>query len=178
MILPNVKTELRGSHGRWEQGRKALRDLLEKRIAPYDLSQVIHTDALEFALDYCGGHVRQFILFIREASVIAKAPPISLEAMEDAVTDSVPSISMGMKAGDWNLLAELELSDDQNWESDKEERRDLLERLCVLEYINGESAKSKFNSKAPWSAVHPIIRELDPFKLAVEVLKNERSVPK
>lgn len=175
MILPNVKTEIRGGHKKWEEGRKALRDLLVKRLAPYDLTQVIHKDALDFALDYCGGHVRQFILFIRDASVISKKAPISLEAMEEAVTDSVPSISMGMKAGDWKLLAELELSDDQHWESDTEERRDLLERLCVLEYINGESARSKFNAKAPWSAVHPIIRELDPFKQTVEVLKNERS---
>ena len=178
LILPNVKTEVRGNHEKWEGGRKALEALLLKRMIPYDLSQIVDRDALDFALDYCGGHVRQFILFIRDASVIAKSAPISLEAMEEAVIDSVPSFSLGMNAGDWKLLAGLELSDDQKWDSDTEEERDLLERLCVLEYINGETSRSKFNAKAPWSAVHPIIRELDPFKQAVEVIKNERSAVK
>ncbi|MCW3055331.1 MAG: hypothetical protein JWN14_4501, partial [Chthonomonadales bacterium] len=60
-----------------------------------------------------------------------------------------------------------ERSEDQSWDNNDPERRQLLEMLCVLEYMNGDRAQDRFNKAMPWYAVHPIVRELNPFKHAV-----------
>ena len=80
-----------------------------------------------------------------------------------------------MREEEWTLLAELELSDDQTWDSNQLVNRSLLERLCVLEYLNGEDTPDSFNSMEPWYAVFPVVRELAQFKSAVKELKSSRS---
>ena len=172
VVLSNVKTEERTSHAPWQPGREALRELLEKRIHPLRLEQVFDTDSLEFILTYCGGHTRQYLNFVREATLYTDTTPISLQAAQRAVTQAVPFFSTEMDDSDWKLLAELEHNGKQRWNTKTPERRLLMDRLCVLEYINGDRAQDMFNKAMPWYAVHPIARELDPFREALDALQQ------
>jgi len=175
IVLSNVKTEGRGTHHPWEPGRIALRELLQKRIDPYRLEQVFDTDALEFILTYCGGHIRQFMNFVRRSTLYTNSIPIPMDAAQDAVARAVPSFSTEMSKEDWRLLAELECDTMQQWDTKTQERRTLMDRLCVLEYVNGDRRQNMFNKATPWYAVHPIVRELDIFQSAVEAQRQVKS---
>jgi len=175
IVLSNVKTEGRGTHHPWEPGRIALRELLQKRIDPYRLEQVFDTDALEFILTYCGGHIRQFMNFVRRSTLYTNSIPIPMDAAQDAVARAVPSFSTEMSKEDWRLLAELECDTMQQWDTKTPERRTLMDRLCVLEYVNGDRRQNMFNKATPWYAVHPIVRELDIFHSAVEAQRQVKS---
>ncbi len=172
VVLSNVKTEERTSHAPWQPGREALRELLAKRVHPLRLEQVFDEDALAFILTYCGGHARQYLNFARESTLYTDTTPISLQAVQRAVTQSVPFFSTEMDDNDWKLLAELEHNGKQRWNTKTPERRLLMDRLCVLEYINGDRAQDMFNKAMPWYAVHPIARELDPFREALDALQQ------
>lgn len=166
LVLPNVKVETRGTHAPWELGRQALRDLLLERCLPYTLDQCIDKEALNFIITYCGGHLRHFFQFIRQATVYSGTAPISLDAAERAVYHAVPTFSNGAEAK-WDLLAQLETDPKQRWDTQDEAKRKLMEQVFVLEYLNGDAATKRFNKIKPWYAVHPIARELEEFQEAV-----------
>ena len=171
-VLSNVKVEERSSHAPWEPGRKALSELLSERCSPFEIKQCFKQDALDFLLRYSAGHVRQFLRFVRESTLHTEEAPISLKAAQAAVYKSVPSYSVGVSPEKWKMLAELEISDNQGWDTENGEKLNLMENLFVLEYINGDSAQSGFQKAKPWYSVHPIARELDDFTDAVKAAKK------
>lgn len=172
IVLSNVKVEERGTHKAWEKGRKALRELLSERCHPYTVAQCFDADALDYMLTYCGGHVRQFLNFARESTLYTKTVPIPLTAVEKAVRKAVPSYSVGVSDAAWESLAALETSHNQYWDTDDEAKRRLMERLFVLEYVNGEVTNEEFDESEPWYAVHPIARKLKRFEDAVKPLRR------
>ena len=165
-VLPNVKTEIRGTHEPSQVGRERLRTMLARRVHPYPLEQIFETDALEFLLQYCGGHLRQLLGFVREAALYAKATPVPREAAIRAVQQAVPGYSTSIRNDQWPLLAALDLAPRQTWNNHDTLHRELLDNLSVLEYINGGSGDGPFKSATPWYAVHPIVRELEDFQTA------------
>ena len=171
-ILPNVKTFTRENHLRFQPGRDKLIEMLLKRAKSQNIREVIDKDALDFLLDYCGGHVRQFMTFIRQTTRETKTTPIGIEAAEKAIQNSVTMYSTTIRTSQWPLLAQLERSVDKTWDSNDLDRRVLLENLCVLEYMNGGENESIFEAAEPWYAVHPIVRELRQFKSAVKDLQQ------
>ena len=174
-VLPNVKVETRLTQKPWAKGRDKLTKLLNLRVPDHSIDEIFTPEALNFLLKYSGGHVRQLMGFAREAASFAKSTPIPFEAAQKAVFQIVPLYSTSIREEEWPLLAALELSNDQTWDSNQPVNRSLLERLCVLEYLNGEDAPSNFNSMEPWYAVFPVVRELAQFKNAVKELKSNRS---
>ncbi|HLK60819.1 MAG TPA: hypothetical protein VKU00_29920 [Chthonomonadaceae bacterium] len=170
-VLPNVKTETRSNHARWKPGRDKLIELLRCRALPYGIDNVLTSEAVEYLLDYCGGHVRQLMRFVRQARLRATQAPIDLNAARQAVAQSVQEFA-SIRPNQWVLLAELEASEEQYWDNNEEDHRQLLDMLCVLEYMNGDPTQDILNQYMPWYAVHPIIRELNQFKHAVANIKK------
>ena len=165
-VLPNVKVEERQTHQPWQKGRDRLCEVVAQRLRPYETSQAIETDALELILTFCGGHIRQFMMMIREASLQVEVAPIDVEAAQKAIGSQVPIYTAGARKGEWDLLAELELSDGGEWQAEEESKGRLLQQQYVLEYVNGAENQTFLEKTAPWYAVHPIVRELAKFKQA------------
>ena len=165
-VLPNVKTEERQSHKSWQPGKDKLKEVFQQRLGTFEQKQAIETEALDLILTYCGGHIRQFMMMIREASLQMDDAPITLKAAEKAIGRLVPAFTTGIKEGEWDRLAELELSDGGEWNADDKSKGRLLQQQYVLEYVNGAENDTFLEKTDPWYAVHPIVRELTKFKQA------------
>ncbi len=174
-ILPNVKTEGREGHEPFDKGRAKLTEMLLKRAKKTPIDDVITPEGLKFLLDYCGGHVRQFMIFVRQATLETNVTPIDLKSAEKAVQKSVTMYSTTIKTEQWEMLAELDLSESKSWDNNDPARRELLENLCVLEYMNGGENETIFEAAEPWYAVHPIVRELRLFKTARAAREQKKS---
>ncbi|MCW3052055.1 MAG: hypothetical protein JWN14_1225, partial [Chthonomonadales bacterium] len=109
-VLPNVKTETRGAHAKGEPGRHCLIELLKLRTSHHSFDQVFTPEAVDFLLDYCGGHVRQLMRSVRQACLRVEHAPITLDAAEQAVAQSVHEYS-SIRPHQWQLMAELERSE-------------------------------------------------------------------
>ncbi|HJW92428.1 MAG TPA: hypothetical protein VJ901_02315 [Thermoanaerobaculia bacterium] len=87
-IVPSVKVAER-NHEPFKPGRDALRKLVERRVKPSSLGAIFHEDALEFMLDYCGGHVRHLMIFARSAVAYADELPVDLAAAKQALKQMI-----------------------------------------------------------------------------------------
>lgn len=177
-VLPAIKTEQRGSHAIYVHGQERLKEILAKRIPPgVELTDVFTPDALDFIVGNSGGHVRNLLRFARESvSYGDNQLPISIRAAYRSIGKQVSLFTMIMRPDDWNRVAELEASTQQTWDSQDAAKARLLEQLAVLEYVNGGN-EDPFNETAPWYAVNPIVRQMNPFKDALQTLKNRGDIP-
>lgn len=174
-VLPMIKVAERQTHERFNTGWRTLEELVQRRAGNAPWESIIDRDALEFLIRYSGGHVRYLMMFLRNATALTDTAPITLKAAERAIGDTV-SLFSRMPLRYWKVLAALELSEGQQIEIENNDVKDMLMQLMILEYRNGEVGADAFNHNAPWYAVHPIIRELLPFKAAVEELKKKGKV--
>ena len=173
-VLPMVKTEQRtNNHLPYGPGREKLTQLLQKRMPPgVALANVISDDGLSELLYYSGGHIRSLLRFMREAALQAnKILPISVKAAQKAIKGNVGVLAGGLNGTDYELLAQLEFGDSQEWDNSGERHKELLEQSYVYEYVNGGD-EDFLNEAAQWYAVNPIVRGLNPFKRALERLKT------
>lgn len=178
-VLPMIKTEQRGhAHLPFETGRAKLVELLEKRVpSGVSLADVFEKDALDFLVEYSAGHIRNLMMFARETTLYVNGKlPIPLIAVQRAIAQTVSILVPSVRPHDWELLAQLELSERQDWNNNGLEQRRLLENLCVMEYINGggENPMKKAN---PWYTVNPILRVQDAFEDAVKAEKQKQTLP-
>ncbi len=172
-VLPMIKTEHRGrAHQPFVKGRAKLEELLGKRVpSGVALADVFDADALAFLIEYSAGHVRNLMMFARESTLYAgQSLPIPLIAVQRAIAQTVSVLEPSLRPGDWALLAELELSERQKWDSNSPNQRRLLENLCVMEYINGGD-ENPLKKATPWYAVNPILRVQGAFEDALEAEK-------
>lgn len=175
-LLPMIKIESRGnSHAEYTTGRKRLAEILEKRIPPsVTLPNVFEDDALDFLITYSGGHVRSLLMYARESTLYGERTlPITLASAQLAVAENITFNSPKEGGADWERLAALEAENTQEWHTQNENERRLLEQLFVLEYINGGD-EDPFNKMSPWYAVHPIVRQLNPFKRALQKITEKK----
>ena len=178
-LLPMIKTEKRGilqsdrvEHPAYEEGHERMREIICKRL-PLHVTEamVFEPAALDFLIKYCGGHTRTLMIYARAATLYGERTlPITRHTAERAVAQNIAFTSPLGGADDWKRLAALELSDTQEWQAHDPENRRLLEQLYVLEYINGGD-EDVFNDLTPWYAVHPVVRELRPFKRELQALQ-------
>ncbi|GAB4453791.1 MAG: hypothetical protein OHK0029_07260 [Armatimonadaceae bacterium] len=181
-VLPMIKTEHRGrDHAPYEKGRDRLTEILQRRMPNgVALAHVIEDKALAFLQKYSGGHVRNLLMFVREASLLTgEHLPIKYTAVREAIRPTVNILAGSLRDEDWKRLAELELSPDQKWDNNDPEKRRLLENLVVLEYVNGDEENEvvgaeSFDEDTAWYAVNPFIRGMKSFRMAVEVLEQEK----
>lgn len=169
-VLPMVKVIERGSRKPFPPGVDCMRRLLQKRLGGLGLNEVFAEDALNFLLTYSGGHVRDLMIFVREACTYGDLP-IPLKAAHQAIAQTVRTYSTSIHKDHWKKLAELDLSADQKIPGGDPDYLAMLENLSVLEYING-GEDDPFADAEPWYAVNPIVRELQKFKSAVNALSK------
>ncbi len=177
-VLPMVKVIKRPLPGQareiYPNGVEAMRKMLSKRIGNQTLDEVFEPAALDFLLEYSGGHTRNLVSFVQNAATYADNLPISYKAARDAVKQSIGVYSASIPEYHWNKLAQLELSADQQIINGDEDYAKMLENLSVLEYRNGDDENS-LESDAPWYVVNPLVRELRKFKSAVGKLQTEQT---
>ena len=173
-VLPMVKTELRGrSHEPFDKGREKLAEILGRRVpSGFSPLTLFEENALNFLIEYSAGHVRNLMMYARESTLYANGVlPIKLDAVRRAIAQTVSILAPSVRPKDWELLAELELSERQTWSDSGVDHHRLLENLCVMEYINGGDADT-FDEAVPWYAVNPVLRVLRLFKDAVKAVEE------
>lgn len=161
-IVPSVKVANRDGTA-FTAGRTALRDLVRRRIAPSPLDAVFDKEALEFMLEYCGGHVRHLMLFVRAAAAYVDKLPITLMAARRALRQMINIFSSSIPDAHWSKLVALAKSTDQKIVNGDLDYLALLENSAILEYVDGEG-DDVFVSSEPWYAVHPVVRNLQKFR--------------
>ena len=164
-VLPMVKVIERGTRTPYEKGLDRMRHLLRKRLGGVELGDVFDPRALEFLLQYSGGHVRHLMVFVQNACGYASAAPIPLDAAHRAVQQTVRTYDSATPEAYWDKLAALDRSPDQKIPGGDDDYLVMLENLSVLEYVNG-GGQDVFAAAEPWYAVNPIVRELQKFKAA------------
>jgi len=159
-----------------EEGLAKFREIIAKRIAQVKidrdevigqrLSTAIETEVFasrEILDQLClmsGGHLRIFIKMIRKALDHTDVLPISKRAVIRAIEDAKEEYLNAIFDHQWRLLREVDKTKQiPNQENDKEYPR-LLANRCVLEYRYRDGDKLK-----RWYAVHPLVKELDKFKI-------------
>lgn len=194
LILPNIKTEYRGEkHVAYLPGRERLKDILQARMPEGVLvDNIFDAEALAFITDNCGGHVRNFLRSARESISYARyTSPVTKNAAHRSIGRQVRIFADVMRPDDWNLVAELELSELQTWNSHDPAKARLLEQTVVLEYLNGSMPSEDdvfavtdddedyiYKEKIAWYGVNPIVRKMPAFALALAQTKELREKAK
>lgn len=121
------------------------REVVANRVEP----DIIAPDALELALLYSGGVLRDFFHMLREAvfrAVQDELDQVTLEAMEEAIGDIRRKWSYGIYPPDKEALRTIL----ERFELQNEEQTVFLDRSWVLECENA----------SVWYAVNPLLRKL------------------
>lgn len=163
-VLPMIKISERDGVTRYEKGCQRLRDILRQRLDGLGFEQAFEEDALEFMLQYSGGHVRSLMRFAQAAATYASAAPITRTVAIKAVGQTASTYSTSVPEAHWDKLATLDASTDQKIPSDDTDFAVMIENLTVLEYRNGEQSAGLFADREPWYAVNPVVKELQKFK--------------
>lgn len=178
-VLPMVKVFQRDGETPFEIGVEAMTEILKLRLGGIEREAAFTDEALDLLIKYSGGHIRTFLLFAREACTDADALPISAESVNYAINSEYQNISPNFfPTYTWDVLAKLDLSSNQNIDVEPAQCVEVLEKLLLFEYINGDDETAgnqkpnDRNRQTPWYAVNPIYRELDQFKVAKEKLSN------
>lgn len=169
-VLPMVKIHRRGKFDEpFEIGRQELIEIINRRLkySGTSIEKVFETDALEYLLKYCGGHIRSLVRFVQEASISVDELPIDFKAARESVKEEVRGFAASVREEYWKKLAKLELSANQQIENGDEDYSKMLESLAILEYMNGEEEE---RDDDVWYAVNPSIRLTIKFKEALEKL--------
>ncbi len=167
-VLPMVKVIERGTQRPFQSGMDCLRALLKKRLSGLALDEAFALEAMDFLLKYSGGHVRNLMMFVREACTYGEVP-IPLKAAHQAIAPTVRLYSSAIPDSHWEKLARLDSASRQKIPNSEDAYLMMLENLSILEYVNGGS-DTLFADVQPWYAVNPIVRELQEFKEARSAL--------
>lgn len=170
LVLPMVKIFQRGYFDkRYERGCEAFKEILKKRLEEIPIDEAFAKDALEFLIKYCGGNLRNLMLFIQEAIISTDDLPITYQTARRSIQPTVRSYASSIRETYWQKLAELEKSSDQQIDNGDEDFWAMLENLTVMEYVNGNDAETLDDI---WYAVNPVVREIGKFKTALEQNKT------
>lgn len=167
-VLPMVKVHRRGKFDEpFETGKAELLEIINKRLRDTDttIEEVFETDALEYLLKYCGGHIRSLVRFIQEASISVDELPIDFKSARESVKEEVRGFAASVREEYWDKLAKLELSTSQQIENGDDDYSKMLEGLAILEYMNGDEVETDDDV---WYAVNPAIRLTIKFQEAVK----------
>jgi hypothetical protein len=183
LVLPMVKVLDRSGQPNRE-GHTSLRALVEKRLQDSgagDVGGVFEDDAFDLLVTYSGGVTRELMRFVQRASTYMDALPITVDAAYRAIGETVETFSTSIPEAHWKKLAALDLSPDRQIDNADDDYMKMLENLSVLEYRDGESVNPKPLSptdrlahREPWYAVNPVVKELQRFKSARDLMLDDR----
>ncbi len=141
------------------EGRKLLKDLVNRRLAPHGTSvEQLFAPATLFdrLLDSSGGHISDLLLLVREAVLEAQ-----IEGREQ-LTDAHVVRSIGARGREYTRLLEskylpiLQVIDEiKTPPSNSDDYRELIFKRLVLEYICGTDSRV---------CVHPLVAASDAFR--------------
>lgn len=177
-VLPMVKVFQRDGVTPFPVGIETMTEILKKRLGGIEREQAFTDEALDLLINYSGGHIRTFLLFAREACTDADGLPITADSVNYAINSEYQNISPSFfPPHTWETLAALDLSSSQEIPVEPKDCVEVLEKLLLFEYINGDDKTTgnhgnNRNLQTPWYAVNPIYRELNQFKAAKDRLKN------
>ena len=170
-----VKAEEREAHKRYEPGHQRMRDIVECRAGGARLDTVFNADALDFLITYCGGDIRGLMSSAQQAATEVDQPPIDLSAAHRALSQTIGYKAAAITPEQWRKMALLERSPNQQIDNNDSDYRKLLQDVNIVEYLNGVEDALPFSHAEYWYAVHPMIRELSSFKLALAALDAEKA---
>jgi hypothetical protein len=164
--LPMVKVFQRDNFEReFPLGCEAFRQILTKRFGKISLEQVFDKDSLAFLIKYSGGNIRNFMLFVQESVLNADSLPVTFQVARKSVQPTVRNFARSIRQERFNVLADLNTSEDQQIDIGNPEVWAMLENLTIMEYVNGDGST---NLDDVWYAVNPCAKETLGFKSAVE----------
>ncbi len=170
-ILPMIKIKTKEGEN-YQPGIEKVKEIISKRIEKYapDLSLDRDIfDSPETLLELClmsGGHVRNLLLLIQSAIDETDELPISRQAVKFAIADARDAYRRTVEKEQWKVLAAV--SQTKNIKNEQE-YRDLLLRRCIVQYTDVDNNYGR----ECWYDVHPLIEQLDEFKIALDAFKNE-----
>ncbi|WP_019500124.1 ATP-binding protein [Pseudanabaena sp. PCC 6802] len=155
------------------EGMQKFRETIAKRIKIVDPKLATSLDKevfegseiLERLCIMSGGHVRNLMQMIQTAIDWTDKLPISQRAVQRAISEARNTYAEAINDSEWKSLAKVFktkkiLNDDIH--------RLLLGKRCIYEYRYLD-ADDELKS---WYDIHPLIRALDGFKIALEELEN------
>jgi hypothetical protein len=137
-------------------GMQALRDILDKRCrsARTKLADMFDDEqTIQYVCQMSGGNPTLLLILVRAAIGAVDTPPITRQAVEQAVRNYANSLRREIPDAFWPKLKNFVTP--QNSIPKDDDHQTMLFLLHVLEYMNG----------SPWYEVNPVLRtlhELDP----------------
>jgi AAA ATPase domain len=169
LVLPMVMIHT-PENQRYERGLEKFKQLLQERVKLVDptisiVNLFANPDNLDDLCLMSGGHLRNLIILMKEAIKYGDNLPISTKAVQQSISLLRNTYHATVYADEWSILASVFLSKKiQN----NNEYRKLLFNRCILEYRYLDTS----NTIRCWYDVHPIIRDIDDFKLALQKLTS------
>ncbi len=172
-VLPMVKIMERGTRVPYPIGHEFLANILRMRLGTVPLTDAFTPEAVNALIEFSGGHMRNLMMFVQGACAYASGLPMSIASVYKAVEQTYRTFSTAIPDAHWDKLAQLELTLNQKIPNGDPDYLMMLENLSVLEYLNGDSVKTRSGFATPWYAVNPIVRELEQFTSAVDALRQQ-----
>ncbi len=153
-ILPMVKLQHKDGKPN-QEGIQRFIEVARKRIAPELRFQ--NSKALEEIALFSGGNIKEFIRLLSYLlnEAMPEDIPFSDELMQRTFRKLMRDYDLSVTAADYPLLAEVHRTKQQV--ATPEIHQQMIHRLFVLHYINGEN----------WYDVHPAIQRLSGFQAAI-----------
>ena len=150
MVLPMVKNRDRKTGDSFEEGRKALRDLLLRRL---ELEEVFDSnlDAVNSLVDSSGGYTRDLLRLARYALQSAGQLPITQTHVEAAIAKLKKSYIHGYSTADEELLLYI---DKYRPSIIREEHKAQLEDVMTSHFA------MIYGNAVNWYDLHPLVGEL------------------
>ena len=163
-ILPMIMAQTEDGQ-RHEPGFQKLKEVLQRRIAPLLPEAKLDTEifespqVLERLCLASGGHVRELLLFTKEAINYSDTLPIAARSVQRAITDARDTYRRTVERDQWAVLAQVAKS--HRIENDMTHRALLFNR-CLLEYRYFDAE----GEMQCWYDAHPLIKGIQEFKTA------------
>ncbi len=146
--------------------------MISKRVGQFAPTRSLETDifespeALERLCLMSGGHVRNLLLLIQTAIARTETLPISLRAVQRAITDARDTYRRTVQDGQWSILAHVYRSKQIH---NNDQYRQLLFNRCLLEYQYFDNE----GERQCWYDVHPLIKGIKQFQDACAQLDSK-----
>jgi len=156
----------------YEPGLAAMKDVIRARF--FETADVNNDWSLEEKIfesqavldNLClmsGGHMRNLMLMMQEATKRTATLPIAKKAVLRAITEARSTYRNTVYEKQWKLLAEVHQTKQVRNEL---AYRELLFNRCILEYRDVDEETGELQA---WYDVHPVIRGIPEFRAATEV---------
>jgi hypothetical protein len=153
-----------------EAGMAKLKELIRQRLrfaqVGVELEDAFESPAaLDKLCEMSGGHVRNLMNLMKAALQNTTQLPISTRSVQRAVSELRDTYRKVIDGHEWEAL--VRVSQEKLITENDDLFRSLLFRRCILEYRYIDDAGDEVGEVKVWHDVHPLVRGLEGFKLAL-----------